>query len=120
MNQTPTQPLFAKALEIMNQAIEAHKDSTIYRKLFEACQAFYGGKLLGVSVYKDKPDNEIAFHKIIYDNYEFTLMDGTEENPSTVWKVSEDYLQKIVDHPDEYINHPEKLDWDWLKDRLGF
>jgi hypothetical protein len=28
-------------------------------------------------------------------------------------------MQKVVDNPQEYVDHPEKLDWDWLTNRLG-
>jgi hypothetical protein len=29
------------------------------------------------------------------------------------------YMEDVVAHRAEYIRHPEKLDWDWLKSRIG-
>jgi hypothetical protein len=28
------------------------------------------------------------------------------------------YVRNVVAHPQDYIDHPEKLDLDWLKSRL--
>jgi len=40
-------------------------------------------------------------------------------DPSITWTVTREYLEEIVKDPDTYIEHPEKLDLDWLKSRLG-
>ena len=35
------------------------------------------------------------------------------------WKVSQEYLAKVAANPQDYIDHPVKLDWDWLKSRIS-
>ena len=42
-----------------------------------------------------------------------------KQEPEAGWKVSRSYLESVVENADEYIEHPAKLDWDWLKSRVG-
>jgi hypothetical protein len=39
--------------------------------------------------------------------------------PSFHLKLGRHYMEDVVAHREEYIRHPEKLDWDWLKSRMG-
>jgi hypothetical protein len=46
-------------------------------------------------------------------------MSHRKEDPSIAWKVPESYLKDVVENAEDYINHPAKLDWEWLKQRVG-
>jgi hypothetical protein len=47
------------------------------------------------------------------------VQDATETpDAEEGWKVNVSYLQQVVDNPQEYIDNPAKLDFDWLRDRL--
>ena len=54
------------------------------------------------------------------NNDEFELVSHGKQESEIAWKLSWDFLQQVVENPQEYIDHPEKFDWDWLKRRTGF
>jgi len=55
-----------------------------------------------------------------FSNGRFELVGrGKREDPGITWTVSRGYLETVVEDPDRYLEHPEKLDLDWLKSRLG-
>lgn len=44
---------------------------------------------------------------------------GKRDEAKISWTVSRDYLETVVEDPDRYVDHPEKLDLDAIKSRLG-
>ena len=74
---------------------------------------------MGVEIYSDDSD-------IIETAGTIRLVDGIlepvaepEAHPSFHLKFRRYYMEGVVWHRQEYMLHPEKLDWDWLKGRLG-
>ena len=51
-------------------------------------------------------------------NEKFEIQSRGKSEHDTEWKVSRDYLESVVDNPQEYIDNPAKLDLEWLKHRL--
>ena len=46
-------------------------------------------------------------------------MSHGKQEADVAWTVSRAYLEKLVENRREYIEHPAKIDWDWLKSRVG-
>ena len=118
MSET-TETLFKQVLNVMNQSIAVHQDTFLYREIFKASEKIHGGKHIGVAVYADDQDTPHDYYTICFENGKFELISHGKEEPALTWKVSESYLRKVADNPQEFIRHPEKLDWEWLKSRIG-
>ena len=74
---------------------------------------------MGVAIYKDKPGAPHDFFTIKLNDGSFYVVEHGKKAPDMVWKASEDYLRKVVSNKSDYIANPAKLDFDWLKSRIG-
>jgi hypothetical protein len=119
MTDRDTLSVFTRALNVMNSALEAHKDEKPYSVLIQATEKAMGERKLGVGVYESDPGNPFDYFTIRYREGSFELDAHGKKDPDLVWKVSRDYLEKVAADPQEYIDNPLKLDWDWLKSRVG-
>lgn len=107
--------LFRQYVEVCNRALEANKDKFPYKQLWDVTQAVMKDETIPVAIYDDQPKATYALrfkdHHIDADAVEQEL----EEHP---WHLNTSYLEEVVSHPDDYINNPAKIDWDWLCNRL--
>ncbi|MCB2081680.1 MAG: hypothetical protein KDD76_03520 [Rickettsiales bacterium] len=108
--------LFKRYLDICNQAIEKHKDETPYKQIMAATGTLMGSRPIDLAVYDDEP--KAAFS--LYFKDDKLKNGGHPKNVKKAWRVNLSYLKQVVEHPEKYIAHPERLDLDWLKSRWGF
>lgn len=113
-----TYKLFLNGLDVVNQSIEENRGQGVYGKLIEKFDDRLDGHRSAVAVYEDDPANPFDYFTIRYLDGRFELVARGKEDHDTRWRVSREYLESLVDHPKEYIEHPSKLDLDWLKTRL--
>ena len=118
MNARDIYDLFTGALDVTNKAIDENRDSGFYGALISAWDKYLDGHKAGVAVYDEDPDQPFDYFTIRYAHGKFELQSRGKSEHDTEWKVSREYLQSLVDDPQAYIDHPAKLDIDWLKDRL--
>jgi hypothetical protein len=111
--------LMRRYLDVVNRALEAHRDEFPFEQIIEAGEKLAEDSEIGVSVYKTDPGNPHDSYTIAFSDERFELVAHGQENPDIGWKVKEEYLEKVVDHPQRYIENPAKLDFDWLWSRLG-
>ena len=116
-NETVT--LFTQALNVTNAALAEHKDSLPYKPLVKASEKLLGDRRLGVAVYEADPSSPFDYFTIRFWDDAFELVSHGKREPDVAWKVSRSYLEKLAETPEDYIEHPAKLDWDWLKSRVG-
>jgi hypothetical protein len=119
MKVTEETALFTDALATMNRCIEENQSSTPYKQILAASEKLADGMTIGVAVYSKDPSTPHDFYTVRFENGRLDLVSHGKEEHDIGWKVSRDYLQKLAEHPDEYVKNPMKLDWDWLKSRLG-
>ncbi len=108
--------LFHRYLGICNKAIKKHKDEFPYQTALNLGKTIAGDRPIDLAIYDDEPK---ASFSLRLQNKEL-VEQGKPEDVKKAWRVNLSYLRKVVEHPDDYIEHPEKLDLDWLKSRLGF
>ena len=121
LNRTPDEisSLFSHYLDVCNEAISAHQDEFPYKQIVGLSEQLAGGRDLGVSVYSGEKKKPEAEYNIRLINGRFVLVNTGESAEAAVrTKLKTDYLQQVVDHREDYIEHPEKLDWDWMKSRF--
>ena len=111
--------LFTNALNVINTALAKHADDTPYKQMVDASNKALAGRNLGVAIYEDDPDAPFDFATIRFSDGKFEIISHGKQEPEITWKVSREYLQKIVDDSDRFVEQPWQLDWEWLKARLG-
>jgi len=118
MNDRDIYELFTKALTVTNESLRENRGSGVYGALLSAWDKYLDGHRAGVAVYGDDPDQPFDYFTIRYMHGRFELQSRGKSEHDTEWKVSRDYLRSVADNPQTYIEHPSRLDIDWLKERL--
>lgn len=111
--------LFLQYLHTCNMALKAHQEEFPYKVIYELGEQILGQRNINVAVYTDRPENPTAAFTIRLADGQFDVVAHEQLEPDIDWTVSVAYLNKVVDHAEDYIQHPRKLEWEWLKDRLG-
>ncbi|PRP89994.1 hypothetical protein ENSA5_69370 [Enhygromyxa salina] len=110
--------LFTQYIDVVNRAIAANKDEIPFKQLLSVGEKILGDKRIGVEIYKTDPKYPHDYFTLTYSGKELHATHG-KDAPDIGWKVKEEHLQHVVDDPDTFIEHPTKLDLDWLKTRLS-
>lgn len=107
--------LFKQYVDVCNRALSSHAAEFPYKQIWGAFRHVAGKEGVRVAVYDDQPKTEYAL-RFEEDHIEADRS-GDEESP--VVRLNLSYLKQVVEHPEEYIENPARLDWDWLKNRMG-
>ena len=119
MKVTGQTTLFTNALATINRAILANKERAPYKQIFAASEKLSDGLTVGVAVYKEDPSTPYDYYTVRYVGGTLELIEhGKTDDVDVTWKVSQDYLNDVAEHPERYVESPAKLDLDWLKNRL--
>jgi hypothetical protein len=110
--------LFTDTLRVMNRAIAAHEDSPPFREIIARTKALPDAIRLGVEIYEHDPSAPVDHYGIRIHDGRFEVASRTRE-PVTDWRVSLEYLRRVAEDPQTYIDDPRKLDLGWLERRLG-
>lgn len=113
---TAPEKLFEAYLDICNEALEKNKDSFPYKQLWEAAHRVMHEKAVHVAIYDDTP--KATYELKLSDNH-IDSCELKENKNIEPWHLTTSYLQKVVEHKDEYINNPAKIDWDWLRSEIS-
>lgn len=115
MSKKEMNELFKQYIEVCNKAIDANKDDFPFKQLWGMGGKMFENYEVHMAIYDDRPQD---IHVLRFKDYEFKEDTKAKPNEKKAWGVNYSYLKKVVDNPEEYIKHPTKLDWDWLKSKL--
>ena len=110
---------FLQYLNICNMALNRHKDDFPYKQMLEIGESALGGKNIGIAVLADDSNLVTAYFTVRLSRTTFDVVAHQKEEAEMDWTVKESYVKKVVESPGDYIAHPEKLEWEWLKSRLN-
>ena len=116
---TATDILLTEYISICNRAIASHRDSFPFRQLLEVAEKLAGDKTFAVAIYADNPKRPHDYFTIELLDGLFVVVAHGKKDPDITWRVRQSYLEQVVSDPQTYIENPAKLDWDWLKSRVG-
>ena len=122
MSSLPTKPalnLVKQYLDVCNAASEAHRHTLPYKPIIAAYDSVFANRQVGVDVYESDPAEIETTVVIRLRNDNFEVVPETDADPSFHLKLKRGYMEDVLAHREEYIQHPEKLDWDWIKSRMG-
>lgn len=107
--------LFQRYLEVCNQALEMNKDKFPFKQILLPLKSANPAKAVEVSIIDDHP----------VDRYTLTVngekLVGEIAKPCAncgcggAWRIQKSYLEDVIAHPEDYINNPAKIDWEWLQ-----
>lgn len=109
--------LFADYIKVCNQALAENKEVFPYKQLANTTEGLLGGNRVKIVMYDDRPKACYALR--LNDSNISSTQINDPEHTKEAWRVNYTYLKRVVENPEDYIKHPAKLDWDWLKSRLG-
>ncbi len=110
------QALFAQYLDVCNRAMDAHKEEFPYKHIWEAAERLQSDAGMHITVYDDEPKGD---YQLKIQDKHIELLDDSDADEAPGWRINTSYLKQVVEHPEEYIAQPTKLDWHWLKNRAG-
>lgn len=106
-------------LNVCNAAADEHRHSLVYGPIIAAYDSVFANRQVGIDIYEREPDEIETTVIIRLVNGEFVPVSDADADPSFRLKLGRHYMEDVVAHRDDYIRHPEKLDWDWIKSRMG-
>jgi len=106
--------LFQRYLDVCNRALDMNKDKFPFKQILLPVQLSQSSKTIEVSIIDDLPKDSYTLtvnghHLVgnIHGQCANCKCDGK-------WRIHKSYLEDVIRHPDEYIQNPAKIDWEWL------
>lgn len=113
------QELVEGFLDVANRAMSKHADKFPFKQLMALSNTIIGDRSIAIGIYKDDSSNTYDHYTYRFQDGKFQMVEHGKVKHAIEWKASRDYLEEVVENPQEYIDNPFKLDFDWLKSRLG-
>lgn len=101
---------------ICNTAIRQNEDSLVFGTALGVIKQLKSGDTISIKVVGGK-EGETEYFTTRFVDGVFTPIDKGKNDPDSQFTMTKDMLQDVLDHDDEYIEHPERLDWSWLTDK---
>jgi hypothetical protein len=111
--------LVAQYFDICNKALAQSKKNPFYAAIQTLINQFHSGEVIAVKVVDipKQPGVPAGYYTTSYINGQFTAICESEHSPDTHFTLRTSFLNDVIEHADDYIKHPEKLDWSWLRKR---
>jgi CBS domain-containing protein len=116
---TSTASLLISFLDVCNKSLAKNREKFLYKQLFTLYEKLFAGRDVGVIIYEDDPETEIGRVSVRFKDGRYEPVGSEIDDVAFRVKLKRSYMEKVVANPSEYIEHPEKLDWEWLKSRIG-
>ncbi len=111
--------LFTQYVRVVNRAFAAHRREQPWKQLFSTAYRVIGNKRIGAAIYTDDPSKPYDFFTLGLDRGKLLILEHHRAETEIEWKLKEEHLRQVVEHPDQYVETPAQLDIGWLKKRLG-
>ena len=111
--------LFTEYVNVANQAIGRRRDDFPFKQLLDAADSLLDDRKVNVGIYKTDADNPHDWFTMEFNGDTFDIAQHGKTDEGLTWKVSQEYLEGVVDNPSDYIENPTQLDFEWLKERVG-
>ncbi|MFO8004684.1 hypothetical protein [Thioalkalivibrio sp.] len=63
----------------------------------------------------DDEDRSLGHYTTRFVDGQFGPVEAGERDPETRFTLRRSFLRSVVDDSDHYIEHPERLDWSWIR-----
>ena len=120
MNEpTYTINLVRRYFIICNIALAQRRGNNVYAEIQRLINQFKNGifitlKVVDIPKITGVPE---GYYTIQYIDGHFTPATESEHHSGARFTLRQSFFEDVVDNADDYIVHPEKLDWGWLQNR---
>ncbi len=108
--------LIKRYIDVCNRAIMLNHDRFPFKQILGAAKNAEGSKIIEVRIKEGSPDLSYA---MTFDQEGLVARPHstcTECQCDRKWGVSKSYLEDVTKNPEDYIQNPAKLDWEWMYD----
>ncbi|MDG1287698.1 MAG: hypothetical protein P8P30_09085 [Rickettsiales bacterium] len=109
---TEYERLFRDYVKICNRALTVNKDIFPFKHIWNAAEAELQNGSVKIIIYDDEPKMNYSLR---LQNNKIDASACSHIGKDEPWYLNTSYLRRVVEHPDEYIDNPAMIDWDWLK-----
>ena len=110
--------VFQQYLEICNRSIEQNKTKFPYTEIWGARLKELNDEMnVEAIIYDDRP--KAAFVLRLTKDMKIEIMEKKPIPAEEPWPFTYQYLKRVVNNPQDYIENPAKLEWGWLQPVLG-
>lgn len=118
----PLEQLLSDYVALCNRAMAENKDRFWYRQARRLNRALLGGANFRTIVQGEDPDEVLGEFTIHFDpdDQVLSLLPPGNHDVAFSWRAPVGYLDDVVhERPEWYLERPMRLDWVWLKERMG-
>jgi len=111
--------LVAQYFNICNKALAQRKKNPFYAAIQTLINQFHSGEVIAVKMVDipKQPGGPAGYYTTSYINGQFTSISESEHILDTHITLRMSFLKDVIEHADDYVKRPEKLDWSWLRKR---
>jgi hypothetical protein len=111
--------LFARYLEVVDRALDRNRDRFPYKQILDVGEQVSDEATVAVGIYEERLDEPHDWFVVeLKGGHLFLERHGRAEAGLTC-KIRESHLEEVVEHPDQYIESPCRLDLDWFRQTTG-
>lgn len=103
-------------VSVCNKALSLNKDRFPFKQILGAAKQSGKGKMVEVNIDHSDPRESFVFTiengQIIAKPHESCANCRCDKR----WKINRHYLEEVISHPQDFINNPAKINWEWIYD----
>lgn len=108
-----TQALVKQYLNICNDVLLSHRQSPLLKQVLALVNRLYSQDTITFKVVNDD-DEPLGYFSTRFVDGTFTPVEEGRQDPDIHLQLQRSYLEQVVNNAQDYMDHPTKLDWDWL------
>jgi hypothetical protein len=113
-----TEHLVQQYLDVVNRSLQANREGFPWKQIISLGETKWSGKNIGLGI--NEPGREVPeTYTIKFANGRFVYDGPGKVDTSYTWEADRNFMEKVVANPQEYIDSPMKINWDWVKSSLN-
>jgi len=112
-----TYNLVVQYFNICNKVLAQRQKKIFYAFIQTLINLFHSREVITIKVvdFPKRPGKPTGYYTARYIDGRFTDVRVSEHISDTHLTLRMSFLEDVAEHADDYIKHPEKLDWSWLR-----
>jgi hypothetical protein len=102
---------------IANTALNERGRHHPYSDIIAVMNRLFSGETISLRIVDEKGE-PLEYVTTGFVEGQFTPIREGVHHPDAKFTLSRDYLEEVMEHSDDYIRHPDRLDWSWLTAQL--
>ncbi|MDQ3024429.1 MAG: hypothetical protein M3R04_08620 [bacterium] len=110
--------LVKQYLDVVNRSLQANSEGFPWKQIIAKGESTWSGKNIGLGI--NEPGRETPeTYTLTFANGKFVYGGPGKVDTSYTWEADKGFLENVVAKPQEYIDSPMKINWDWIKSSLN-